>query len=165
MYITMNGIKWIRQDNWLNSSDICEFYGVECIFIDMLVEFSFSDNNLIGSIPTQIQFPQTMRDFGLSSNSGIAGPIPTKFGALLSLDSISLHDCDLTGPIPSELGLFTHLDAMELSGNRLSGTILHELFKLSRLKGLELQENELTGTLPVPSVIGEPPRLNLINLI
>jgi hypothetical protein len=144
----MNGINWPRHAHWLESPDICKFDGVECLFIDVLSEFEFSDNKLTGTIPTQIQHLQTIRNFRMSGNSGITGTIPTEFGGMLFLDSLSLHDCNLTGPIPSELGLIEHLHELELGGNRLSGTVPPELFQLSRLKTLELHRNQLNGALP-----------------
>ena len=148
IYITMNGINWFRQNGWFQTSNICGVYGVECLFVDVLSEFELSGNNLTGTIPTQIQRLQTIRNFHLSGNPGITGTIPTEVVEMSSLDSLSLHDCNLTGNIPSELGLIEHLHELELGGNRLSGTIPSELFQLSRLRTLELHNNQLEGTLP-----------------
>jgi hypothetical protein len=190
IYITMNGINWIQQDNWFEDSsdmwDMCRWHGVECLFVGVLAEFDFHKNNLSGTIPTQILNLQNLRTFRFSQNPGITGTIPTEIGGMFSLDSLSLHNCNLTGPIPSELGSLEHLNELELGSNRLSGTIPYEMFQMEKLKILELQENQFSGKLPseckmpslellniawndfsgkIPHVIGRPQRLNLINLM
>ena len=58
--------------------------------------------------------------------------IPAELGALTNLQTLLLHDNELTGPIPTELGDLTNLEGLWLGGNELTGAIPAELGDLSK---------------------------------
>ncbi len=37
-YITMDGLHWDQSDMWRLTLDVCEWYGVGCLFVDVFHE-------------------------------------------------------------------------------------------------------------------------------
>ena len=84
---------------------------------------------------------------------GLNGRIPSDFGHLDRLVSLSLQRNRLSGPIPPELGDLTSLEHLNLNYNSLTGGIPPELARLENLKDLWLKGNRLTG--PLSAALGE----------
>jgi len=81
------------------------------------------------------------------SNNNIGGHLPSDFGSLEALYSLSLANNHLTGTIPSSLSLMEQLESLDLSYNELTGSIPPELGNLS-LTSLTLAYNDLSGEIP-----------------
>ena len=69
------------------------------------------DNNLVGTIPSQIGILTKLRVFEVDHN-GLTGTIPTELGNLINIVELDLDDNKLTGTIPTEFG--TMITAREL---------------------------------------------------
>jgi hypothetical protein len=83
------------------------------------------------------------------SREGLSGTIPTWFGRLILLESLSFWDNQLIGPIPSELGYLIKLTQLDLSDNSLNGTIPLSLENLSMLNDVYFYGNpQLFGAIP-----------------
>ncbi|MEM6642459.1 MAG: FG-GAP-like repeat-containing protein [Bacteroidota bacterium] len=95
------------------------------------------------------------------SNNNLAGTLPSEIGDLTALTDLALSRNALTGSIPPEIG-DTRLDTLILSSNQLSGTIPEELYDLDDLIRLSISQNELTGT--ISSSIGNLNDLRFIAL-
>ena len=68
----------------------------------------------------------------------MTGPIPTRFGNLTRLRTLSLDENDLSGQIPGELGRLENLEWLYLGNNwGLTGSLAPGL-RLPRLKGLDI---------------------------
>ena len=111
------------------------------------MNLSLWDNQLSGTIPTEIGSLTNLRYLGLSRNQ-LTGAIPAEIGNLTNLVELSLWDNQLSGTIPTEIGNLAKLEGLGLSNNELSGTIPTELGSLANLKWLYLGNNKLSGCIP-----------------
>ena len=84
----------------------------------------------------------------LLGNNHLAGRIPSFFGQLKSLVTLSLENNQLEGPVPSNLGQSQSLAELHLGGNRLSGRLLKTIGLLP-LFTLSISNNMIEGPLPV----------------
>ncbi|KAK4431432.1 Receptor-like protein EIX2 [Sesamum alatum] len=76
----------------------------------------FSDNNLVGEIPSNITKLIGLVALNISGNK-LTGPIPLDIGHLESLNFLDLSRNRLSGAVPADLGV------LDLSYNNLSGRI------------------------------------------
>ena len=83
-------------------------------------------------------------------NNDLTGSIPTELGDLSNLTDLWLSSNDLTGSIPVELGMLDNLKQLSLKNNELSGDIPAALGNLAdTLTQLFLAGNSgLTGCVP-----------------
>ena len=163
IFITMDGIHWTQNENWLNTTNMCEVYGVDCSFDYTFSDIALPANGLKGTIPTEIQYLDAIRSFDISENVGIVGKLPSELAKMTSLEYLNLHGCSVRGTIDSNFGNLQRVYNVDLGSNFLTGTIPAEMFAgLSSLLILDLSENKLTGTLPIS--IGNLTRLDSLKL-
>lgn len=105
------------------------------------------DNNLSGTIPTQIGQLSSLRTLLGFKNTNLHGTIPSQLGQLSVLYELGLDSNNLTGSIPPELGRLP-LFELYLTNNRLNGTVPTSLAQASDLASLYLTSNRLSGTIP-----------------
>ena len=96
-------------------------------FGNQIFEMWFDDNNLSGSVPSEI-------------------------GTMANLASLSLSDNALDGSIPSEVGALQNMEQMWIYGNFLTGDIPSEIGQMAKLQILQVEDNELNGAV-VPSAV------------
>ncbi|CAB9514858.1 LRR receptor-like serine threonine-protein kinase [Seminavis robusta] len=139
-------------------------------------ELNFVNNNLQGTIPTELALITSMKEIRVGSITGttsLFGPIPTElgmmtdlsvlwltrsplltgtlpseFGLLTEMEDLTFSSNSLSSSIPTEVGLLTNVLYFNLYGNLLTGSLPSELGLFSNLKGLFLSRNYLSGTLP-----------------
>jgi hypothetical protein len=105
MYATMGGIHWIQNQEWTGQRDICEWFGVGCVFIDIVHALQLPSNGLQGNLPPLLDLLTSLRVLDLSTNVNITGTIPSHIDKMTSLHVLNLADLQLTGgTIPSHLG-------------------------------------------------------------
>ncbi|KAH9735373.1 MDIS1-interacting receptor like kinase 2 [Citrus sinensis] len=104
-------------------------------------------NNLTGTIPKEIGSLRNLKELRLGSNN-FNGTIPNEIGSLRKLEALSLDSNKLSGTIPKEIGSLRNLEVLDLSSNNLNGTIPKEIGSLKNLKQLDLSSNNLNGTIP-----------------
>ena len=171
-YNATGGANWTVNTNWLSNEALSAWHGVTTDADGRVTDLLFYDNQLTGTIPTQLgqltklqylnlnnnelsgTIPTELRRLtkltGLDlGNNRLTGTIPTQLGQLTELRYLNLHDNQLTGTIPTQLGQLTKLTALYLDSNELSGEIPAELGSLTNLQRLRLQNNQLTGPLPL----------------
>ena len=95
----------MNPDDWL-TEEVCDWFGLECGFIDEVHKFSMPENGLSGTLPTYLGFLDSIRVLDLTDNENITGPIPSEMGKMESLRSLVMPDLSLTGTIPTEFGEF-----------------------------------------------------------
>ena len=106
-----------------------------------------SDNDILGSIPSEISnLGQNLQEVKFR-NAGIEGMIP-EFLYHMDLKHLDLGGNNLHGPISSKISLLSNLRILHFGENVLSGTLPKEIVTLNQLEYLDLGENYLTGTLP-----------------
>ncbi|KAK8477620.1 hypothetical protein V6N13_063078 [Hibiscus sabdariffa] len=107
-----------------------------------------SQNNLIGSIPSELDNLLKLEELQIAQNS-LTGQLPPSLANASSLQEISLKWNRLEGRLPVTFGLLKRLVALELNGNTFSGSIPPSFCNMSSLEYLVLGTNQLSGILPV----------------
>ena len=121
LYNATNGNHWIRNDGWLSSKPLNQWYGVDTDSNGRVTNLNLRNNNLSGLIPAALENLSRLISLNLSNND-LRGSIPSQLGNLGNLQHLYLNDNDLTGTIPPFLGGLglTHLF---LANNNFSGCI------------------------------------------
>ncbi|MHB0968262.1 MAG: leucine-rich repeat domain-containing protein [Thermoanaerobaculia bacterium] len=153
IYNATGGESWSNRANWLGAAGTeCTWAGVTCdesqSFVALL---DLSNNNLTGTIPSDVGSLSKLTMLGLYSNS-LSGSIPSTVGNLRLLRYFYLAENDLTGSIPSSLGTLSNLEELYLNNNALSGPLPSSLGSLSKLQILSLDYNSISG--PIPDSFG-----------
>ena len=148
LYQATDGDNWLSNQNWLSNRPIGTWYGVITDENDRVIELDLSENELNGTIPSELGYLSYLEALYLSENQ-LSGTIPPALGILSNLVELGLWDNELTGTIPPELGRLANLEVMYLGNNQLSGAIPIELGNLTNLEDLGLYSNKLTGVIPV----------------
>ena len=148
LYQATDGDNWVSNRNWLSNRPIGTWYGVITDENDRVVELDLSENELNGTIPSDLGHLTYLEYLDLSKNQ-LSGTIPSALGVLSNLIELSVWSNELTGPIPPELGRLANLEMLHLGNNELSGTIPTELGNLDNLEQLGLYSNKMTGAIPV----------------
>jgi len=160
LYNSTDGANWTNHTDWLQTSTLCSWYGVNCF--DLHVQALYlGSNQLSGSIPTVIGNLSNLQRLYLGGNQ-LSGSIPTVFGNLSNLQTLHLFGNQLSGNIPTELGNLSNLQNLNLMNNQLSGNIPTEIGNLSSLQILNLSSNQLSGS--VPTELGNLSSLQTLNL-
>ena len=102
------------------------------------------DAGLEGDFEFFGDFVGPIYELWMDDNPYLTGTMPKEIGALTTLASLSLSNCDLWGQIPSELGALTLLEQMWLFGNWLSGSVPTEIGNLSELQIFAIEDNNIT---------------------
>ena len=102
LYNATDGANWTANENWLSNRPLEQWHGVATDDEERVTQINLRENNLTGTIPSEI-------------------------GDLSTLEELYLDNNELTGDIPSELGNLPELSALRLAGNRLTGCIPDEL--------------------------------------
>ena len=161
LYEATDGANWVSNQNWLSDDPIGTWYGVITDENDRVIELDLSDNELNGTIPSELGHLTYLEVLYLSENQ-LSGTIPSALGVLSNLIELSLWSNELTGPIPPELGRLANLEMLHLGKNELSGTIPTELGNLTNLEELGLYSNKLTGV--IPAELGDLTNLEWLGL-
>ena len=148
LYNATDGDNWTDKENWLSDEPLREWQGITTDDEGRVTHLHLTENNLTGTIPTELSSLSSLRDLRLFDNQ-LTGSIPLELGNLSDLEQLSLGGNQLTGGIPSELGSLSKLQYLSLHNNALTGAIPTELGNLSNLKSLHLFNNSLTGNIPV----------------
>eukprot|EP00957_Ditylum_brightwellii_P096605 7357589-Ditylum_brightwellii.AAC.1 len=123
-FTATGGEKWGNNEGWMDETvPHCNWHGITCNYEGYVYWIGLSDNQLIGSIPSEV-------------------------GLLSGLTFLYLENNQLTGSIPSVVGLLSHLGELYLRNNQLIGSIPSEVGLLSELTFLYLDNNQLTGSIP-----------------
>jgi Leucine-rich repeat (LRR) protein len=158
LYNSTNGDNWVNNDGWKTPplhTDGFAMPGTEGTWHGVTVEdnhvirVDFIDNNLNGTLPSELQNLVYLKNLSLANNDHLTGNIPPTIGNINGLQELILVHNQLTGGIPIELGNLTNLIYLSLATNQLTGTIPTELSNLLNLKVLRLDSNQLTGSIPV----------------
>jgi len=158
IFKTMGGPSWTNHSNW-GEDDPCIWFGVGCETNKHIQSLVLKENNLAGSIPSEIADLFVLKFLFLSSNK-ITGTIPPAIGKLTELEQLGLDDNQLTGIIPPELLTCAILQSFFVFGNQLTGGLENIPTKL--MTYLFAQANMFVGT--IPATLGDTPLLQQIGL-
>ena len=153
LYNSTDGPNWSNNSNWLGTDPVCSWNGVTCNTTGHVTVLSLISNQLIGSIPPELENLTSLISLNLSNvsfrpSNQLSGSIPPELGNLTNLYRLDLSRNQLSGNIPPELGGLTNLWILDLFRNQLSGNIPPELGGLTNLWELDLELNQLSGSIP-----------------
>ena len=160
-YNETGGPDWANRSNWVSNTPIGTWHGVTADDDGRVVGLRLRENNLTGSMPSDLRHLGELITMDLGSNR-LTGGLPPELGQLLKLAVLSLDGNHLTGSIPVEMADLINLESLQLGANRISGGIPPELGRLGRIKLMYLQENDLTGG--IPPELGQLTALETIRL-
>jgi len=160
LYNSTDGANWYAKTNWLTEAPVSEWHGVTVIG-DRITELHLQENNLSGSIPSELGNMNNLLILELTTNQ-LTGPIPAEIWNLTNLAYLHFGGNQLTGLIPPEIGNLTNLTTLVLGGNQLTGSIPPEIGNLTNLIYLDLHSNQLTGS--IPSEIGNLTNITYLKL-
>ena len=115
LYKSTGGAGWTNNQNWLTSTEVMSWYGLEWFFS--------SDGNNINASITGIILP----------SNNLSGTIPPELSNLSNLQYLRLVNNELTGTIAPELGKLTNLIGLYFSDTLLSGSIPLSFTNLTHL--------------------------------
>jgi len=115
--------------------------------VENTTELNLYNNNLTGSIPSEIG-NLTRLTYLYLSNNNLTGPIPSEIVNLTNLTYLDLSYNQHTDSIPPEISNLTNLTKLILENNQLTGSIPSEIGNLTNLGRLYLNDNELYGQIP-----------------
>ncbi|KAL7525508.1 hypothetical protein ACHAWF_001392, partial [Thalassiosira exigua] len=159
-YNSTGGSNWTRDDNWLSSTPINQWYGVQ-VENDRVTRLILYRNNLRGQIPTSIKQLSEIKELTAYSNA-LSGNLPTEIGSLIKLERILLGENSFTGSLPASIGNLKQLNYLSLYKNGFSGSIPDEISDMNSLGILALQSNSFSGS--IPSGLGQLTNLTQILL-
>lgn len=148
IYQATGGDDWKDNKRWCSDAPVDKWYGVKSDPEGRIVELNLSNNNLQGSLPSEIAYLEHLTQLRLSDNN-LSGQIPPELFSLSQLKYLYLGRNCLTGKIPSEIGALTNLQSLHLEMNELSGELPHTIGQLSQLEFLDLSYNKFGGTIPL----------------
>ncbi|KAF8714078.1 hypothetical protein HU200_028075 [Digitaria exilis] len=115
--------------------------------LTMLVKLSMANNNLSGSLPSNVGSLKSLKFMDISNNQ-FSGPIPEDIGNLRSLQNLSLAGNNFSGPLPESIDGLMSLQSLDVSGNSLSGPLPAGLKGLKSLVVLNLSRNAFAKGIP-----------------
>ena len=145
LYNSTNGPKWLNHANWLTSTPVSKWHGVN-VLGNRVSELSLTQNKLTGNIPVSFGNLTNLEQFFLDGNK-LSGNIPSSFGNLIHLNTAYLGANQLTGKIPSSIGKLANLQILDLGENMLTGIIPYSFSKLSMLTDFSAGHNQLSGNI------------------
>jgi len=161
LYESTDGDNWRDNTHWKTATPLSSWYGIKEVSGGHVTSLSFSDNNLKGSLPSELSQLTQLQRLYLDSNQ-LTGTIPSELGQLANLMLLALSGNQLTGRLPSTLGQLAQLQKLYASNNQLTGTIPTELGQLTQLRSLYIYNNQFTGT--IPSELGQLTQLSHLSL-
>ena len=125
LYFSSMNQNWINNNEWLASSNVCQWSGITCN----------------GDNVTQIDL----------SYIKLASTLPDELSLLSDLQALSIPGGELTGTIPTSYGeRLTNLERLILERNNLGGS-LNELGALTKLNTLDISDNDFSA---IPTEFG-----------
>jgi Leucine-rich repeat (LRR) protein len=110
--------------------------------------FYARDSSLTGNLEFMRGMDE-IKECWTDRNEGLTGALPTFFGTLSNLGSLSVTRSGWSGALPSELGLLVDsMRQMYFYNNAFTGQVPAEWGSLTNLQELQFQENDLTGQIP-----------------
>lgn len=157
-----SGDSWKSSNGWLSGSNDCEWEFVTChespqSLNGLVSALRLSKNNLIGTIPSEIEGIKQIEIVDLFDNS-LNGILPRSISSLSSLSTLDVEDNELSGNPFTSLSRsstpLSKLSRMRLSSNSFDGTISNDIgTTLINLKEFWIGNNEFDGT--IPTAIGQ----------
>ncbi len=136
LYNSTDSANWTTKNNWGSSLTLANWDGVTTDADGRVTDLELDDNNLVGTLPSELRSLTSLTSLMLSENK-LSGNIPNLSG-LSQLEHLDLGDNQLNGTLPGWLGNLTNLEQLYLDHNELSGAIPRWVSNLTNLEQLYL---------------------------
>ena len=114
------------------AKDVCRWKRIKCD-AHGVVELGLSHDALLtGTLPTELGGLIDLQKLVLFSNQNLGGTIPSQIGMLSKMTSIQLHQSSISGEIPSEIASLKNLTELLLDGTELSGTMPADICAMTK---------------------------------
>ena len=168
LYSACGGKDWLQQDAWLTSSNVCNWFGIECNEDENVKALILDNNNVIGTLPSEVFDLPYLDTLVLESNEMVVNfdnimqaqslkYLDLKNTALfdlngldkaLNLKQVILSSNKIIGKLPDKLFALTNLEQLYLDSNKITGILPENIGAFSKLEVLSLHSNLMTGSLP-----------------
>lgn len=151
-YNATNGASWTNNTGWIDGAantncEPCTWFGVTCDYRDKVIEIDLTNNNLSGSLPSNLNAIDALRKLDLWDNN-ITGSIPSNLGDLVDLEYLDLSSNSFTGGIPLTFGNLVDLRILYLENNMLTGNLPVAIGNIPLLDIYFVKDNNLDGCIP-----------------
>jgi hypothetical protein len=158
LYFATNGEAWLHcsnntasscdEDRFLSASHECEWGGVGCNSDNHVISFHMSENNMSGTLPTELAHLSLLTEISMDTNA-LQGTLPSTWNQLTLLEILDLDNNQFTGIFPDSFyNAMTSLRVIDLDHNQLRGSISSRIGQLKDLYYMQLDFNNLTGSIP-----------------
>eukprot|EP00529_Nitzschia_sp_RCC80_P008198 CAMPEP_0113507458 /NCGR_PEP_ID=MMETSP0014_2-20120614/36475_1 /TAXON_ID=2857 /ORGANISM="Nitzschia sp." /LENGTH=1167 /DNA_ID=CAMNT_0000403067 /DNA_START=213 /DNA_END=3716 /DNA_ORIENTATION=+ /assembly_acc=CAM_ASM_000159 len=177
LFIATDGERWDRNDGWLKTSNVCEWFGIRCYEDTGDVErdgrvrwVTLPNNGLKGNVPDTFWGLEHLTTVDLSRNDIVVSfeyisesetVNSVNVAATLTKDYDGIEDANpsfhrlyadktaIGGTIPREIFGLTNLEVLSLQECNLNGRLPQELFDgMTSLEELYLTNNNFSGDIP-----------------
>ncbi|KAI3833428.1 hypothetical protein MKX03_019923 [Papaver bracteatum] len=132
-----------------NTTSPCKWFGITCNNEGNITELILTNSNLQGTLQS-FNFSSFANSVVIYlSNNNLSGSIPSQIGSLSKLTHFDLSMNKFSVHIPLEIGFLTNMNLSDLSQNHISGQIPTSICNLSNLNALYLHTNKFSGTIPL----------------
>ncbi len=97
LYNATGGPDWSNNDNWLSDSPLGDWHGVTTDTVGRVAVINLVNNNLQGTLPSEIANLANLKSLNLASNLGLNGPLPSELIGS-KLESLILDGTGLCAP-------------------------------------------------------------------
>ncbi len=148
-YNATGGDNWTDNTNWCSEEPLSEWYGVttDSEFDWKVTMLELQNNNLVGTIPSEIGDLTELTWLSIGSESGMTGEIPAEIGKLKHLATFYIRYTSIGGAIPAEIGECRSLEWVNFYMNKFT-SIPDEIGNIDDLININLAYNEFSGELP-----------------
>eukprot|EP00934_Nitzschia_sp_Nitz4_P008695 Nitzschia sp. Nitz4//scaffold2_size372955//38018//41345//NITZ4_000364-RA/size372955-processed-gene-0.471-mRNA-1//-1//CDS//3329546599//8685//frame0 len=169
VYFSTVGEEWDDSAGFLGAGDVCQWRndatenGITCDSDGIISGFVLNENNLAGSLPSELSVLSYLATIELRDNN-IAGSVPSEFGELQQLQELDLRQNELSGVFPESIFQLPELRRLLMLRNELiGGTIPDSISMATNLEMISFQYCELSGTLP--NTLGDLTNLYFVTLL
>jgi len=121
LYHTTQGQQWDNNQDWLQDKNPCNWYGILCEDGEQVTRLSLPNNNLVGSLPVEMEALSHLTTLNLADNS-LQGNLPSGLTNLTQLEQFYFNETALCSPLTANFQLWLHNRADWVGNNQLCKT-------------------------------------------
>lgn len=146
IYNSTIGAGWTKKTNWLTGK-LSTWYGVT-VTGGRVTGLNLRSNNLIGSLPVNIQYLDALIILDLANNSKLIGSIPAGIGNMKELTLLYLFGSGFTGSFPTGILQLSNLIEINLNWQKFASGVMPDFSNLKKLEKLSVNNCNFNGKIP-----------------
>lgn len=161
IYNSTMGANWTN--TWNTALPVCTPWdGVELDNEGYVIRLTLNNNNLVGTLPSEIGDLSRIEEFQLDNNN-LSGSIPTEIGNLTNIEICFLDNNNFSGTIPEEFGNLTVMHTLYLDNNNLEGAVPITFLNLMNLFKFDIFNNNIDSVPNLSSTNLQPNKFRVYN--